>query len=54
MTEPIKPSDVIARKPDQVFEVFNELIEEKWDGHRAIVKSKEAAQKISERMNIPL
>lgn len=54
MTEPIKPTDIIARKPDQVIEVFNELILKNWDGVQATVKQSEAAKKIAERMGITI
>lgn len=53
MTEPIKPNDVLLiSKPDQIIEVFNKLIIENWDGGQAIVKQKEAAERIAKRVNI--
>lgn len=53
MTKPIKPSDVVSvRKPDQVFEIFNELITKKWDGVQAKITAHEAAEAIAERMDI--
>lgn len=54
MTKPIKPSDVIASKPDQVFEVFNELIMGDWDGTQAKVDQNEAAEKIAEKMDMTI
>jgi len=37
MVDPIKPSDIMRAKrsslPDGVFEAFNEIIVEKWDGN---------------------
>jgi hypothetical protein len=42
MAKPIKPSEVANRKastvPDAVFDAFNELIVEEWDGSSATVK----------------
>ncbi len=50
---PIKPGDVISAKakqiPDQVFEVFNELITEKWDGRCALVKQTDVVERIVEK-----
>jgi len=52
MTKPIKPSDIVSVKPDEVVEIFNQLILENWDGVQAMVKAGEAAKRIVEQMNI--
>lgn len=42
---PIKPSEVVAKKkkdiPNEVFEAFNELITQNFDGHSATIKQDE-------------
>jgi len=56
MANPIRPEDVTAAKaaalPDEVTDVFNELIAEAWDGRSAIVMQDDAAEAISERLGI--
>jgi hypothetical protein len=47
MPGPIKPKDVQKKRnetiPEEVFEAFNELIVQEWDGHRAHFTLKAAA-----------
>lgn len=50
MIQPIKPKDVKSTKPDEVIEVFNELIQKYWDGTQARFKQDEAARLISAKM----
>ena len=54
MIEPIRPHEVedTAIKPDDVIQVFNELIKKYWDGTQAIFEQVEAARLIAERMNV--
>lgn len=53
--EPISPEYVASRRPlvpDEVINVFNELIQEKFDGKRAVVAQDKAVDLIVERMAI--
>jgi len=56
MAKPITPKEVQDLKnatfPDEVIEVFNELIVENWDGHSATIKQDVAAGRIAKRMKI--
>lgn len=48
--EPIKRTD-LKKYPDiwpEVIQAFNEMIQEKWSGHRAIIKTKDVVQRIRE------
>ncbi len=51
--KPIKPSDVAAAKtatiPPEVFDVFNALITENWDGSSAVVRQDDAAARVRAR-----
>lgn len=40
MTSPIKPSEVDDGKfiPDVIFQIFNAYIQERWNGHEAVLK----------------
>lgn len=53
MTKPITPAEVEVNitKPDEVIEVFNELICKYWDGHQAHFRQDEAVKLISKRIN---
>lgn len=55
MTEPIKPQDIEfdTNKPDEVIEVFNDLIRKYWDGYLATFKQDEAVILIANKMNKP-
>jgi hypothetical protein len=50
MTKPITPHEVVDAKakamPDEVIEVFNELIAKNWNGHQAVIKKGEAVSAI--------
>lgn len=51
MSGPIKPDEVVALKqvtaiPDEVFDVFNELIEKRWRGNWAIFTQDEVVARI--------
>ena len=54
--KPITPSQAISKKreslPDEVIEAFNELIAEKWDGHKASFKQDEIASIIAKKLKI--
>lgn len=53
MTEPITPDEVkVALKPDEVTQVFNELIQKYWNGSEATIKQDEIAKLIAKRMGI--
>ena len=56
MPGPIKPSEVRAKKtaniPDAVFEVFNRLIVESWDGGSATVLQDEVAGLVADALDI--
>lgn len=53
MPGPIRPKDVTARKaaqiPEEVFEVFNELIARDWNGYAATVRQDEVVRLLVER-----
>jgi hypothetical protein len=50
MSGPIRPEEVAARKiknlPEQVFEVFNDLIAQDFDGHGATVDQKDVVDRL--------
>lgn len=54
MTGPIKPSEVDTAKskaiPSQVYEAFNELIAERWDGSSSYVKLDEVAKLVAKKL----
>lgn len=56
MTKPISPDDVVVKKkeilPKEVFEAFNELIIEGWNGYQSIVKQKEVVILIAQKLDI--
>lgn len=56
MIEPIRPENVIERKrenfPDEVIEIFNELIAQKFDGRSSNIKQEEVARLIGEALSI--
>jgi hypothetical protein len=56
MAGPIKPSEVQKVKdsklPEEVFQVFNDLIVEHWDGDSATVYMDEANKRIAKALNI--
>jgi hypothetical protein len=54
MPGPIKPSEVDKRAVilEPVFEVFNLLIAEKWDGQRAVIPQREAVERITAALGI--
>jgi hypothetical protein len=51
--EPIKPSEVSDAKnqtiPDEIIQIFNDLIVEKWDGKAACIKQPEIVASIEEK-----
>jgi hypothetical protein len=55
-TKPIRPTDVTTKKtealPDAVIEAFNQLIVANWDGTKAKVRAKEAAELIASKLDI--
>lgn len=52
---PIKPKEVQSRKyaslPEEVFEIFNRLILDDWNGHEATVYQRKAAKLIAKALN---
>ena len=46
--KPISPNEVDSKRiiPDEVIQVFNDLIVEKWDGDSAVIKQDEAIERI--------
>ena len=55
MTQPVRPDDIkFKRIPDEVIEVFNDLIAESYNGRRAIVRIDTAAKRIADRLNIEI
>ena len=56
MPGPIKPKEVQSKKdaalPQAVFEVFNQLIVDNWDGHSATVQQDEACKRICKALKI--
>lgn len=56
MPGPIRPEEVKSRKapriPEEVFDVFNELIVKNWNGHAARVLQTDAGSMIAGRLNI--
>jgi hypothetical protein len=55
-TGPIKPKDVLFEKsesiPSEVFEVFNDLIKDHWDGSLAVVRQTKAVERIAKALDI--
>jgi hypothetical protein len=56
MAGPIKPSEVQKVKdsklPEEVFQVFNDLIVENWDGNSATFYKDEANKRVAKALNI--
>lgn len=56
MVKPLKPSDIGEAKkkviPDEVIEVFNELIAVKYTNGRALFKQKDVVARICSKMNM--
>lgn len=54
MIKPISPEEIEtnATKPDEVIQVFNELIKKYWDGTQAKIKQDEIIELIADRMSI--
>lgn len=55
MSGPIEPKALLKGKefPEEVFEVFNALILEKWDGNCSVILQEEAAKRIAKALKIP-
>lgn len=58
MPGPIKPKEVQRRKnaslPEEVFEVFNSLIQEDWNGTSATVMQSTAAKRIANVLGLTI
>lgn len=56
MSGPIKPHQVQKKKreaiPEEVFQVFNDLISQNWDGSSATVLQKDAAAAVAKALKI--
>lgn len=54
--KPITPNEIVQHKfenlPDSVIEVFNLLIAQSWDGTKAIVEQRSAANLIAKKLDI--
>jgi len=50
--KPITPDEVRKELPDEVVEIFNDLIKQNWNGHEAVVKQTEALTAITRRLEI--
>lgn len=54
--KPIRPSQVVEVQtrqiPDGVFEIFNELISQNWDGERSLVKQDVVVQRVLKKYDI--
>jgi hypothetical protein len=54
--KPITPKEVVSKKaagiPDAVFEAFNELIAEGWDGSQSVVKQNVVMDRVLSRLNV--
>lgn len=54
--KPITPEEVTKEKqrfiPDEVFEVFNELIAKHWNGHSATIYQKAVCAMIAAKMHV--
>lgn len=55
-TVPIKPEEVVAKRlvdiPEEVIQVFNELISQNWNGHSATVDQSKACKAICKALKI--
>lgn len=49
MVRPIKPSEVVKVVPSFMIEIFNELIQENWDGNSSTFKLDQAMQKLKSK-----
>lgn len=56
MSKPITPAEVTksGNLPDEVIEVFNSLIAEKWHGRTSVVLQKTAAAQVAKKLKIPI
>ena len=56
MTKPIRPEDIKELKlnfiPEEVIEIFNEAIVEKWNGKSATINQNYIVDKIKEKLEI--
>lgn len=53
MVKPVSPDQVLLPSiPDEVIEIWNELIKEAWDGRRSYIKQPYAVALISNRLGI--
>lgn len=50
--EPITPEQVQITRPFEVIKVFNTLIQQHWDGHKAVFTVKEAIEELCREMKI--
>lgn len=56
MIKPISPEEIQDKKnaaiPEEVLEVFNELIQKDWDGDQAVVYQHEAADLVGSKLGL--
>jgi hypothetical protein len=47
MIEPITPGQVHKKIPEDIIKIFNELINENWNGNESIIRQTDAVDKIT-------
>ena len=52
MVKPLKPDEVQHLIPQEVIEVFNEMIAEKWDGHSALLFQDEVTPVVANKLGV--
>lgn len=50
MTEPILPEEVTLEIPDEIFEEFNRLIKNRWDGKESVVYQDEIIAIVEDKL----
>lgn len=56
MVRPIRPDEVVSAKreaiPDEVIEIFNELIGRNWNGYVSVVQQNEVVARLCDKLGI--
>lgn len=50
--KPISPDEVVKKVPDAVIKAFNEEIQERWDGNKAVVLQEDVVSRIQGLMEV--